>query len=587
LTITGLQWSDAGNYTVAVTNLAGPGVSTAAGLTILNQGPVWTSVPGTNAKVGEVYSYTLRASDAEGNTLSFSATTLPSWLTLQCSGVGNSAAAKGSLGLAGDGIVAVASEPALLAISSAQWTPLPEVNEARLAEPRYYEGDGWVYPTVNSQVPLAPVAPATKRQPNSGARVSVSPLATEFPAIYLYLTVLDDGGNAVTHLTQNDFYVWEQASGESNAVAEAITSFGETSGGGAGISFSLVFDVSGSMSATPLTDPKQAAITLLANTAPSDRGNLVQFSSYNEVSLVLASDWVTADADHHGISNLQEAIQSLMSLNNTALFDGAANGVESLSQEPKPKAVAMFTDGGENSSVTYNANTLIAKANNEGVPIYTIGLGAGADNTLLTSLATQTGGSYHYAPTAADLAAVYSAIAKEVRSRYVLGYRTHNTNFDGTMRTVTVNARGTTGSGVYRVNSTPQPLLDLPTQNLSQQSQPPGLALVISGTLTDLDAQSGGQSLAGTLYYRAAGGSVYSQVALGLTALGNGRYTFAATIPGGSVVYPGLYYYLRFTDGIQEVYLPFNYNTVPISISVLENHAPVTTHTSLGMAIPG
>ncbi|MCX6927825.1 MAG: VWA domain-containing protein [Verrucomicrobia bacterium] len=417
--------------------------------------------------------------------------------------------------------------------------------------------------------------------------MSVNPLATEFPAIYLYLTVLDDGGNAVTNLTQNDFYVWEQASGESNAVAEAITSFGETSGGGAGISFSLVFDVSGSMAGTPLADAKQAAISFLANTAASDRGNLVQFSSYNEVSLVLASDWVTADADHDGSSNLQEAIQSLVSLDNTALYDGAAKGVESLSQEPKPKAVIMFTDGGENDSVTYKANTLIAKANNEGVPIYTIGLGVGANTNLLTNLAVQTGGSFRYAPTAADMTAVYNAIAKEVRSRFVLGYRTHNTNFDGTLRTVTVNARGSTGTAVYRVNSTPQPALDPATQNLSHQSQPPGVALVIAGTLTDLDAQSGGQLLAGALYYRAAGGSAYSTVTLGLTSLGNGRYTFSATIPGGSVVYPGLYYYLRFTDGIQEVYLPFNYNTVPISISVLENHAPVISHTPLGMAIPG
>ena len=55
--------------------------------------------------------------------------------------------------------------------------------------------------------------------------------------------------------------------------------------------------------------------------------------------------------------------------------------------------------------------------------------------------------------------------------------------------------------------------------------------------------------------------------------------------------YPGLYYYIRVSDGVQEVYVPFNYNTTPFSIAVLQNHAPLIAHTPvraalLGQAVP-
>jgi len=588
LLVSGLQWGDAGQYFVIASNMVGATTSSAALLIISNQAPVWTSQPFTNAPVGQLYSHALLAADGDTDTLVFSAGTLPSWLSLECIGATQAKSLARISSSVADG--ASQTSPVIAAINGGDWTALPVFDDTRLGSTRYYEGEGWLAPTVKSQEAFAPAKQSSRAQAQAQAassRLVVSPLANQFPGVGLYVTVMDANGQAVTNLAKNAFSVWEQSENESVATAEVVSAFEETSGGQAGISFSMVFDVSGSMDGQSLTDSKTAAINFLQNTSDADRGNVVEFASYNQVQVVIASDWVSTDSDHDGTRDIVEAVNSLYSMDSTALFDGAAKGIESLSQEPTPKAVIVFTDGGENDSTLYTINTLIAKAKNEGVPLYTIGLGSGADTNILMTMASQTGGSFYYAPTALDMAGVYNAIAKEVRSQYYLRYTTHNTNYDGTLRTVTVSAAGQTGTGAYRVDYIPQPQLDAATLTLNSESQPPHVALTISGLVADLDALSTGQSLAATLYYRGAGTGSYAQTPVVLVSLGGGQYTWSAAIPSDSVVYPGLNYYLHFSDNFQEVYLPFNYATMPYSISVLTNHAPTITHTAPTLGLAG
>ena len=63
------------------------------------------------------------------------------------------------------------------------------------------------------------------------------------------------------------------------------------------------------------------------------------------------------------------------------------------------------------------------KAQDAGIPVYTIGLAVDTGSELETNLkliASETGGYYSPAPTAADMAAIYSAIAQNIRSQYRL-----------------------------------------------------------------------------------------------------------------------------------------------------------------------
>lgn len=451
----------------------------------------------------------------------------------------------------------------------------------------YVEGEGFVEPTAKSQEPFNPQL--LLQRPAEGGRttsslpsysITVNPLATSFPNIIINVTVLDNSGNSVTGLTQGDFSITEKSTSESSATAETITSFSESASSGSGISFSLVFDVSGSMDGARLDDAKTAAINFLNNCGSIDRASLVKFSSSSDVKIVQMSDWVNTDVDSNGTPDIIDAINGLSAGGGTAVYDGTAKGIETLSQEPSPKAVIVFTDGAT-SGDALSINMVIAKANNEGVPLYTIGLGTDPQN--LKDMASSTGGAYHYAPSAQEMSDIYASIAQDIRSQYTIGYTSHNAVLDGTTRTVVVTYSGSSGSGMYVVNYRPEFTLDSSTTLLSSQSQPPSTALTISGYVTDLDAAAQTQSLAATLFYRGVNDGTYTSVSLTLVDQGSGKYSFSSDIPAATVQEPGIDYYLHATDGIQEIYSPFNYNILPYSISV-QNHAPVIVHTPVTTA---
>lgn len=441
-------------------------------------------------------------------------------------------------------------------------------------------------PTAKSLEPFNPslFQKFSGKSPRSGGNtIAVNPLANSFPEkIVLYVTALDGRGNSLTGLKQSDFTVAEQSENEAAPTTETITDFTKDTAGGDRISFSLVFDLSGSMEGESLADAKEAANNFLLNANPLDRVALVTFSSGGSEKIVNPSDFVYIDADGDGAYDIIEAINRLDAGGRTAVYDGTAKGIEALTQEPQPKAVIVFTDGDTFADMSYTINSVIAKANNEGVPLYTIGLNIDPDN--LKDMANATGGLYKYAPTAQDMADIYNDIAQSIRSQYQITYASHNPAFDGTTRTVTVDYKGTIGTGIYVVNSKPSLSLDAAVADLSNRSQDKGIALTISGTITDLDAHSPGQSLAGSLFYKHITDANFSQTPLTLTDLGSGIYSFSGYIPDTAVREPALQYYLYVTDGIQETYSPFNYSVTPYSVTVLPNVAPDIVHSAITSA---
>ena len=442
-----------------------------------------------------------------------------------------------------------------------------------LAEQIYFEGEGYIEPTAASLEPLK-INNISSSQGilSAGDQVTVNVLATNFPNIVLYTTVRNQSGNPVTGLNASDFII------EEDGTAESITSFSESTGSCSGITVCLVFDVSGSMSGTRLAAAKVAANAFVNNCDPlRDRIGVVKFST--TASVVLSVDFVGTDNNNNGTIDIIEAINGLVDGGGTSVYNGAQAGVLALSQEAQPKAVIEFTDGAT-ASDTITINEVITLANNDSVPLYTCGFYYDPQN--LKDMAAQTGGLYKYAPSGADMQAFYDDIAGGLCSNYTISYTTHNPVYDGTTRTVSVSHDSgiSTGYGYYVVNCKPVINLDSATLNLSNTSQQPDTVLNICGYIQDDDADTAGQNLTATFYYRHINSSSFTSTSISLSNQGNGQYTFCTTIPGVTVQEPGVEYYLHATDGIQETYEPFNYN-YPYSIPVMPNHAPTITHTQV------
>lgn len=461
------------------------------------------------------------------------------------------------------------------------------------AEKIDFEEEGYFEPTVNSEVPFNPTLFSKRGRRSlsqfgiggSDYQITVNPMKDNFPDMIVYVTLLDSSGNVVTGALEGDFNITEQSTTEIQPTQESLTCFEEAAAGNNGISFALVFDVSGSMKGQQLEDARQSAIDFLNSCGSNDRASLVRFSSSSEV--MLSPNWVHTDADGNGDFDIVDSLSDFTADGRTALYDGTAMGIGTLTQEPEPKAVIVFTDGKSNEDHTYNINSLIEYAKDQGISIYTIGLGDNVDVSVLTNMATETGGTYYYAPTAQDMTSIYNDIAKNIRNQYQICYTTHNPEFDGTTRTVTVSYKGSTGAATYRVNARPVVTLHSQTHLLHQASQPPGISISISGIVNDLDAHDLGQNLGATITYSTSNADPATYISSNLTLTGpdaNANYNFTFQIPAEYVKEPGIIYYIRATDGIQETFSPIPYDTLPHTIPVLENHTPNIVHTPVTSA---
>ncbi len=404
----------------------------------------------------------------------------------------------------------------------------------------------------------------------SGYTVTVVPDASEFPDITMTVSLHDANGYSIGGLTADDLNVLEQSTTETTATLQELTCFNETVLDGAGISFAIAVDISSSMSGTRLVEAKDVAAEFIGNSNGTDRVSLVTFSSGGMEEVVFPVGDVNTDSDGNEEPDIVAAINGLRSSGRkTAVFDGIAMAIDSIAQEPSPKAVIVFSDGITNNDRMYGINSLIEKANNAGVIVYSIAFHS--PSPILENIAQLTGGECYYTESPLNVADLYDAIASGIRAEFVytLCYTTHNPVMDGTTRTVTVEYGTGSGTGFYTANFTPVITLDGATQQLGNQTQAPGTALAISGDVTDMDAaEDPDQVLTAELFYRQAGAAEYTSLPLVLGEGENGVYSFSQEIPAEDVLDPGIEYYLYASDQIRSTFEPVAYDTQPFTITV-------------------
>jgi Mg-chelatase subunit ChlD len=181
----------------------------------------------------------------------------------------------------------------------------------------------------------------------------------------------------------------------------------------------LIIDRSGSMAGTKIAGAKTAAKTFTTFLVENDSAGLVSYSTTatldqglklmdtsNKTSLNSSIDSLTAG----GTTNIGDAIY-------TATGEFLSNG----RTNPVIWAEILLTDGQANEpfndAPTYNQDIEYAvnasiNASEEGIIIYTIGLGSDADNATLKEIANKTGGQYFFAPDTTGLEQIYKKIAE-------------------------------------------------------------------------------------------------------------------------------------------------------------------------------
>ncbi|MEX2227430.1 MAG: VWA domain-containing protein [Dehalococcoidia bacterium] len=239
--------------------------------------------------------------------------------------------------------------------------------------------------------------------------VAVSQLdSASYPEMTAVVTVLDANGTTVRGLPPEAFTASDGANAVQVAAVQPVLDASLSLG------VVLIIDVSGSMEGEPLAAAKAAATAFVRQLDPADEAALLAFQ--DDVQLVI--DFTT---DREA---LVAGIDGLVAAGATSLYEAVQAGVFAARSSQAPRQAIVMLSDGQNDTLTSDATEAgsLDSARGAGVPVFAIGFGGGADPAYLGRLADASGGRYS-AASATDVAAVYTAIAQQLRGQYALTLR--------------------------------------------------------------------------------------------------------------------------------------------------------------------
>ena len=230
-----------------------------------------------------------------------------------------------------------------------------------------------------------------------------------FPTVRAYVSVLDAEGEPVRGLRKEIMTLRENGR---DATIEAMMPAGKA-GERTPVSLAIVMDQSESMAGGKIDQAKASVLRFLSLLEQNDRVSLLSFNDSVHMLAPLSTDRYA----------LHEAVQDIRPEGHTALFDGIAQGVDSVRGVPGRRAVIVLTDGIANRGAL-DIGQAIDAAVRENVSVVVVGLGDDVRTARLERIAEETGGSYFFTPSAGGLREIYETIGKRILNEYVITYRT-------------------------------------------------------------------------------------------------------------------------------------------------------------------
>jgi Ca-activated chloride channel family protein len=227
----------------------------------------------------------------------------------------------------------------------------------------------------------------------------------------VYATVIDGSGRLVPSLEQADFAVLDNGKPADVALfsnePQPFTSV-------------VMLDTSASMTAN-LKLLNRAAEQFLLRLLPVDKA---QVGAFNDK--IQLSGTFTNDRDE-----LIGALNDLYFGNPTRLNDAIATSLDVLKGVDGRRVILVFTDG-EDTSSRIGFRTVLERARDEEVMVYSIGLESEYFNGMrvvrsrpsrdLRRIADETGGGYFELQRTDELAPTFTRVAQELRSQYLIGF---------------------------------------------------------------------------------------------------------------------------------------------------------------------
>jgi VWFA-related protein len=244
--------------------------------------------------------------------------------------------------------------------------------------------------------------------------------------VEMFTTVLDGAKRPVEGMTAEDFIVVE------DGVAQEIARFEQVRD--LPIHAAIMLDVSASMESR-LAAAQGAALAFFEQAiTPKDRATVITFNDHPNLAVTFTND-TTA---------LAAGLAGLKAERGTALWDSLIYTLYYFNGVKGQRTVLLLSDGKDESS-KFDWDDAIEYARRAGVTIYAIGLDLSRGNLdargKLNKLAAETGGRTFFIEQTSELASVYEAIQRELRSRYLITYQSSNVTGSKKFRSVELDTR--------------------------------------------------------------------------------------------------------------------------------------------------
>jgi len=216
-----------------------------------------------------------------------------------------------------------------------------------------------------------------------------------------------------------------------------------------------VIDRSGSMQGEPIQVAKDSAKLFVDLMNTNDMIGVASYSSGASVNYGLTE--ITSDTIKQNAKTVIDGISAGGMTSIGAGLRAAYNELVNKGAPSHPHSIVLMSDGWHNTAP--HPDTALPDIRNANIRVFTIGLGTGADASLLSHIAHDSGcggGEYYYSPGSGELSAIYNAIAGVVKAestvKTVTGSVqqdetiTHKVDIDPTIDIVTFTVTWTSGT---------------------------------------------------------------------------------------------------------------------------------------------
>jgi VWFA-related protein len=283
--------------------------------------------------------------------------------------------------------------------------------------------------------PAAPPSTPTTQQPGSTAGQETPTqddqggfvFKKEVEEVVLHAIVVDDQNKLITGLGEKSFRIFEDGK------AQELTFFRKEH---VPVALGILIDNSGSML------PKRAKLSEAAL-------QLVDASQEkDQVFVVNFGDDAFLDQDYtDDVGKLKAALMRTGTRGSTALYDALIASADHMGQAAaaQKKILLLVTDGKDNASQATYSEVLRKLQSKNGPVLYTIALQQPGREDLsaqqaLRTFSEQTGGTAFFPSSLDEVQSIAGSIAQDIRSQYVIGYRSSNAQTVGAYHAIQVQA---------------------------------------------------------------------------------------------------------------------------------------------------